>query len=118
MVVTIPIRQKETKINMDGLWYTFTDELTPDEEEFFAMVERCDLTAVEQFLILNRIKNVNMKNYQGITPLHLAVQNDCEPLVDLFLRQKGKSVWLDDSDRIGNYKIVELNRTFKNSLSK
>jgi hypothetical protein len=70
-------------------WCPLGDELTSREEEFFELVEMCDLSGVEKFLADNRV-NINMKNYQGITPLHLAIKNDCEPLVDLFLRQRGK----------------------------
>lgn len=70
-------------------WCPLGDELSCREEEFFELVETCDLSGVEQFLANNWV-NINMRNYQGITPLHLAIKNDCEPLVDLILRQKGK----------------------------
>lgn len=79
----------KSKIMMTGQCYTFMEELTPREEEFFAIVEKCDLSAIESFLENNRI-NINMKNYQGITPLHLAIKNGCETLVELFLRQRGE----------------------------
>jgi len=69
--------------------YTLIEELTPQEQEFFSMVEKCDLQSIEEYLAANQV-NLNMKNFQGITPLHLAIKNDCEPLVDFFLRQKGE----------------------------
>lgn len=81
--------QKESiKIDMSHHQYSLWDKLTNQDKAFFALVERCDLPAVEEFLATNQI-NINMKDYQGFTPLHLAIQSDCEPLVDLILRQKG-----------------------------
>lgn len=71
--------------------YSFMDELTPQDEEFFSLVEMCNFQAVQEFMTTNRV-NINKKNYQGITPLHLAIQNNCEPLVDLFLSQKGEYI--------------------------
>jgi ankyrin repeat protein len=70
-------------------WCPLGCDLTARDEQFFELVETCDLSGVEQFLADNRV-NINMRNYQGITPLHLAIKHDCEPLVDLFLRQRGK----------------------------
>ncbi|VVC45159.1 Ion transport domain,Transient receptor potential channel, canonical,Ankyrin repeat-containing [Cinara cedri] len=81
-------RRNKSKIAMAGKWYSFTDELSLDEENFFTLVENCDVSGVEKYMATYLV-NLNMKNYQAITPLHLAIQNDCEPLVDLFLRQKG-----------------------------
>jgi len=46
---------------------------------------------IEKYLKNNNVININMKK-QGYTPLHLAVQKQCEPLVDLFLRQKGEYI--------------------------
>lgn len=80
--------KSRTKVVMSEQWYSFTDNLTDVEEEFFALVEKCDVPAIEKFLANNSI-NINMLNYQGLTPLHLAIQKGCEPLVDLFLRQNG-----------------------------
>lgn len=74
---------------MSEQWYTFTDELTELEEKFFDLVDNCDVPAAEEFLANNRI-NINKLNYQGITPLQSAVQDGCEPLVDLILRQNGE----------------------------
>ncbi|XP_025208592.1 short transient receptor potential channel 6-like [Melanaphis sacchari] len=77
---------KETKINMSGQLYSFTDELTPQDQQFFELVKSCNLPAIEEYLKTNSV-NINMK-FQGDTPLHLAIQNQCEPLVDLILQQK------------------------------
>lgn len=74
---------------MSKNWYSFTDELTSSDEHFFTLVENCDVAAIESYMVANRV-NLNMKNYQAITPLHLAIQNDCEPLVELLLSQDGK----------------------------
>lgn len=87
-----PKKMKKSKVPMTKHFYSFFNELTPKEEEFFDLVEKCDLPAIEKFLITNRV-NINMKNYQGITPLHLAIQNDCEPLVEMFLQHSGKRTW-------------------------
>lgn len=76
---------------MSGQMYSFQDELTPQEQHFFALVESCNMPAVEKYLETNSV-NINMTK-QGYTPLHLAVQNQCEPLVDLFLRQKGEYIY-------------------------
>ncbi|XP_027845302.2 short transient receptor potential channel 6-like [Aphis gossypii] len=78
--------KKETKINMSGQLYSFTDELTPQDEQFFELVKSCNLPAIEKYLKTNSV-NINMK-FHGDTALHLAIQNQCEPLVDLILRQK------------------------------
>lgn len=80
--------QKETKINMSRQLYSFTDKLTPHDQQFFELVKSCNLPAIEKHLKTNSV-NINMK-FQGVTPLHLAIQNQCEPLVDLILRQKGE----------------------------
>lgn len=73
---------------MSGQLYSFTDELTPQDEQFFELVKSCNLPAIEKYLKTNSV-NINMK-FHGDTALHLAIQNQCEPLVDLILRQKGK----------------------------
>jgi len=70
--------------------YSFKDELTAEEEHFFALVESCNMPEIEKYLETNSL-NINMKK-EGYTPLHLAVQKQCEPLVDLFLRQKGEYI--------------------------
>jgi len=49
------------------------------------------MPAIEKYLETNSV-NINMKK-QGYTPLHLAVQKRCEPLVDLFLKQKGEYLY-------------------------
>lgn len=72
-------------------WCPLGDELSRREEQFFDLVDTCDVPGVQQFLAENRV-NVNVKNYQGITPLHLAIKNDCAPMVDLLLRQSGKYI--------------------------
>lgn len=68
--------------------YSFTDELTPQDQHFFELLESCNLPAIEKHLETNDV-NINMKK-QGYTPLHLAIRTQCEPLVDLILRQKSE----------------------------
>lgn len=77
---------------MSELWYSLLPELSPSEEEFFSLVVSCNLPGIETFLEENTV-NINMKNYQGITPLHVAIQNDCETLVEFFLNRKGERVY-------------------------
>lgn len=76
---------------MSEQWYSLLPELSPLEEEFFSLVVSCNLSGIKTFLEEHKV-NYNMKNYQGITPLHVAIQNDCEPLVEFFLNQKGKRI--------------------------
>lgn len=68
------------------IWW---DELTPQEQEFFDLVEKSNVPAIEKLLAKNVI-NINAKNIDGISPLNLAIQNDCKPLVELLLRQKSE----------------------------
>jgi hypothetical protein len=68
--------------------YSFTDELTAQDQQFFELVKSCNLPEIEKYLKTNSV-NINMK-FQGDTALNLAIQNQCEPLVDLILQQKGK----------------------------
>jgi len=93
IIIILFSTQKETKINMPEQFnslYSFKDELTAQEEYFFTLVESCNMPEIEKYLETNSL-NINMKK-QGYTPLHLAVQKQCEPLVDLFLRQKGEYI--------------------------
>lgn len=70
-------------------WSPLGEELTDEEVLFLELVDTCDLQGVRQLLAENRV-NINIKNYEGITPLHLAIKNNCEPMVDLILHQKGE----------------------------
>lgn len=84
------LQPNDVRISISEEWNALGDELTAQEEEFFGLVETCNLSGVEKFLAENRV-NINMKNYQGITPLYLAIKNDCEPIVKLILQQRGKN---------------------------
>ncbi|XP_050426946.1 short transient receptor potential channel 4-like [Adelges cooleyi] len=82
---------KKSKVRMASRRHSLIEELSDKAEQFFDIVERCDLSAAEDFLSENKV-DINMKDFQGLTPLHLAIRNDCYPLVDLFLRQQGIKV--------------------------
>ncbi|XP_050527847.1 short transient receptor potential channel 4-like [Daktulosphaira vitifoliae] len=77
-------KKKKSKLRMTSRRDLIMEELSNKENEFFNIVDRCNVPAVKLFLESNQI-DLNKKNYQGITPLHLAIKNDCYPLVDLFL---------------------------------
>lgn len=70
------------------IWW---DELTPQEETFFSLLEKCDLPAIEEFLATTKI-NTNIKNFDGDTPLKLAIKSNCAPLIDLLVQHKGELI--------------------------
>jgi len=62
----------------------------PDEEEelqrkYLNMIKMCDVPGVKNLLDKNSGFDVNCKNYQGITGLNLAIEVNCEPMIDLLL---------------------------------
>lgn len=52
-------------------------------------VRLCDIEKVKDLLESNNDFNINCKNYQGMTGLNLAIEANCEPMVDLLLSQPG-----------------------------
>lgn len=45
----------------------------------------CDVSEVQKLLENNSGFDLNCKNYQGITGLNLAIEVNCEPMIDLLL---------------------------------
>lgn len=63
-------------------------QLQQSEKKFFELVAANDLIAVREFLNDNPGFNINCVNFQGVSALHIAVQNAAEPMVELLLKQK------------------------------
>jgi len=66
------------------------DDYQPDEVEelqrkFLNMIKTCEVSAVQELLDKNRGFDINCKNYQGITGLNLAIEVNCEQMIDLLL---------------------------------
>ncbi|KAK4880496.1 hypothetical protein RN001_008642 [Aquatica leii] len=62
-------------------------QLQDSEKKFFDLVGYGDVAIVKQFLLTNAEFNVNCINFQGISALHIAVQNHNESMVDFLLTQ-------------------------------
>lgn len=67
-----------------------TNDFHLDEEEelqrkYLNMIKMCDVSAVQRLLENNSGFDLNCKNYQGITGLNLAIEVNCEPMIDLLL---------------------------------
>lgn len=58
------------------------------EKKFFQLVQANDLPAVKEFLQENHGFNINCVNFQGVSALHIAVQNRSEPMVEFLLQQR------------------------------
>lgn len=63
-------------------------QLQHSEKQYFEMVSYGDVEAVKLFLQENAGFNINCVNFQGISALHLAVQNRNEAMVEFLLSQK------------------------------
>lgn len=83
--------------------------LSPREKEnkFLNLVKMCEVSSVRS-LLKNNDFDLNCKNYQGMMALNLAIESNCEQMVDLLLSQPG----LDFGDslmhaiRANQYSIV------------
>ncbi|KAK9729940.1 Ankyrin repeats (3 copies) [Popillia japonica] len=62
--------------------------LQQSEKKFFELVQANDLQAVKEFLQENHGFNINCVNFQGVSALHIAVQNRSESMVDFLLQQR------------------------------
>ncbi|KAF5298327.1 hypothetical protein FQR65_LT01105 [Abscondita terminalis] len=62
-------------------------QLQDSEKKFFDLVGYGDVGVVKQFLQENEEFNINCINFQGISALHIAVQNHNEPMVEFLLTQ-------------------------------
>lgn len=61
--------------------------LKVNEKKFFELVGGGDVEAVKSFLLENPGFNINCMNFQGVTALHIAVQNRSESMVECLLAQ-------------------------------
>ncbi|XP_022919026.1 short transient receptor potential channel 4-like [Onthophagus taurus] len=62
-------------------------QLQQSERKFFEMVACNDIAAVRDFLQENPHFNINCVNFQGVSALHIAVQNVSENMVELLISQ-------------------------------
>ncbi|KAF5297803.1 hypothetical protein FQA39_LY11952 [Lamprigera yunnana] len=67
-------------------------QLQDSEKKFFDLVGYGDVGVVTQFLEENSAFNVNAINFQGISALHIAVQNHNEPMVEYLLSQRNVQI--------------------------
>ncbi|CAB3237140.1 unnamed protein product [Arctia plantaginis] len=61
-------------------------KLQASEEEFFQLVSEDDVSAVQQYLEDHLALNINCVNFQGISAIHIAVQNRSEAMVEFLLK--------------------------------
>jgi len=74
-----------------------TNDFHPDEEEelqrkYLNMIKMCDVPAVQKLLENNSDFDLNCKNYQGMTGLNLAIEVNCEPMIDFLLPKPGLEI--------------------------
>ncbi|KAL4096542.1 hypothetical protein QTP88_021476 [Uroleucon formosanum] len=74
-----------------------TNDFHPDEGEelqrkYLNMIKMCDVLEVQKLLENNSGFDLNCKNYQGITGLNLAIEANCEPMIDLLLSRTGLEI--------------------------
>ncbi|KAB0797819.1 hypothetical protein PPYR_08812 [Photinus pyralis] len=84
--------------------------LKDSEKKFFDMVAYGDVVVVQKYLEENPDFEINCTNFQGISALHVAVQTNNEPMVELLLSQKKIDIGdcLLYAIRENHLKIVEL----------
>ncbi|VVC38723.1 Transient receptor ion channel domain,Ankyrin repeat-containing domain,Ankyrin repeat [Cinara cedri] len=88
-------------------WSTANDSIEI-QRKFMHFIKMCDISSIKNLIESNYDLDLNCKNYQGMTGLNLAVQVDCEQMVDFLLSQPG----LETGDalmyaiRENNYSIV------------
>jgi len=90
-----------------------TNDFHPDEGEelqrkYLNMIKMCDVSAVQKLLENNSGFDLNCKNYQGITGLNLAIEVNCEPMIDLLLSRNDLEIGdsLMRAIRHNHYSIV------------
>lgn len=78
------------------------------QKKFLNMIKLCDVLSVMELLENHSDFDFNFKNYQGYTALTLAIETNCEPMVDLLLSQSGLEIGdsLMHAIRENNYSIV------------
>ncbi|XP_050426690.1 transient-receptor-potential-like protein [Adelges cooleyi] len=62
------------------------------QNKFFSMVKSCDVSSVNSMLSDHKDLDINCKNYQGMTGLNLAIESNCEPIIDLLLARPGLDI--------------------------
>lgn len=69
----------------------YSEEL---ERKFFYAITSCDIGTVNVVLQKKSYSDfdINCKNYQGMTGLNLAIQVNCESIVDLLIKQSGLEI--------------------------
>nr|XP_022919022.1 short transient receptor potential channel 4-like [Onthophagus taurus] len=61
--------------------------LQEPEKRFFELVATNELQRVKEFLLDNPTFNINCVNFQGVSALHIAVQNHADQMVEFLLQQ-------------------------------
>lgn len=89
---------------------TSYDEQSMEEMErkFLNLIKTCDISSVKYMLENNSDLDINCKNYQGLTGLNLAIEVNCEEMVDLLLSHSGLEIGdsLMHAIRENHYSIV------------
>lgn len=78
------------------------------QKKFLNMVKTCNVLSVTNILENHSDFDFNCKNYQGYTGLTLAIEANCEQMVDLLLSRSGLEIGdsLMHAIRENNYSIV------------
>lgn len=89
-----------------GRSFYFT-QLTKTERKFLNYVKTCRLSLVQNLIETNDF-NLNCENHEGMTALNLAIESNCEEMVNLLLAQSRIKIGdsLMHAIRINNYSIV------------
>lgn len=76
-----------------------SDEVSNDDQtvekmqkNFLNMIKMCNILSVQELLDNHSDFNLNCKNYQGLTGLTLAIEVNCEKMVDLLLSRSGLEI--------------------------
>ncbi|XP_050426703.1 short transient receptor potential channel 6-like [Adelges cooleyi] len=62
------------------------------QNKFFNMVKSCDVSSVNSMLSDHKDLDINCKNYHGMTGLNLAIEGNCEPIIDMLLARPGLDI--------------------------
>jgi len=68
------------------------DDVEELQRKYLNMIKMCDVLGVQTLLENNSGFDLNCKNYQGITGLNLAIEVNCEPMIDLLLSRTGLEI--------------------------
>lgn len=87
--------EPETTEDSTGCYDTDDPAEQVEEErlrEFLRLIRSCSVSAVKELLDGYDGFDINRKNYRGVTGLSLAVEVNCEPIVDLLLARPGLEI--------------------------